>query len=591
VQEFDLIIASQCLHAAKDVLSTLKNLRDLINKGGRMIILETTRPLLAHGLAYGTFPDYWGDQDDQESPFLGLETWRLKFQASGFSGIDLELGDYEGNLKIVSTILTTAVEAIHDILPHSVPRPVTGGEIYIIYYSRPGSFHYGLEAELLERGVLPILTSLDECQLPSNCRVFFTVDLEFNVLADGEEEEFEKIKDMVRQASSILWITQGGMLEGYDPKSAICTGLIRMLTTENPLSRYGIFHLEPSNVASSSSITQQIADREIRLHNGDTENEFAVCNDIVHISRLIPDPDLNIRYRRQNHPLSRMEKKRLQGEIPMVADFESPGLLSSLYFKQDEAPHTPLADDWVEVRTSAIGLNWKDIAVSAGRLDMQHFSSECSGVVTKCGRNVQNLRTGDRVYALAWGKFGNFVRFPASFAQLMEPNYSFSEMASIPIVLCTAVYALRHLARLQKGERVLIQSATGGLGLAAVQIANDIGAEIFATVGTEEKRRYLCDLYRIPEDRIISSRDVGEVEKLMSATENTGFNVILSSANGNIMHETWRCLAPRGRFIDVGRVDVQNHSTMAMEIFQRNATFSSFDLSIMATQDPEFCGR
>jgi NADPH:quinone reductase-like Zn-dependent oxidoreductase len=209
----------------------------------------------------------------------------------------------------------------------------------------------------------------------------------------------------------------------------------------------------------------------------------------------------------------------------------------------------------------------------------------------QCGEKVQKLRPGDRVYSLAWGKFGNYVRFPAAFAQMMVLSDRFPEMESVPIVLCTAVYALNHLARLQKGESVLIQSATGGLGLAAIQIAQNFGAEIFVTVGTEDKAQYLHEECRIPQERIFSSREVTDLPKLMAATENRGFNVILSSSNGDIMHETWRCLAPRGRFIDVGRVDVQNHNTRAMEIFARNATFSTFDLSVMAVQVPEFCGK
>ncbi|QSZ31907.1 hypothetical protein DSL72_001476 [Monilinia vaccinii-corymbosi] len=257
-------------------------------------------------------------------------------------------------------------------------------------------------------------------------------------------------------------------------------------------------------------------------------------------------------------------------DIPMIVDFETPGLVSSLYFKKDSSLFTPLDDEFIEVETCAIGLNWKDIAVSTGRIDMDFFSSECSGIVTQCGKKVHSLRPGDRVYCLAWGKF---------------------DMASVPMTFCTAVYALKHLARLRNGDTILIQSATGGVGLVAIQIAQSVSAEIFTTVGTENKVQYLVKTCHIQRERIFSSRDLKDIARLKAAVSGRGFDVILSSSNGDMLHETCRLIAARGRFVDVGRVDVQNHSTLAMEMFSRNASFSSFDLSSMVFQDPQFCSE
>ncbi len=173
----------------------------------------------------------------------------------------------------------------------------------------------------------------------------------------------------------------------------------------------------------------------------------------------------------------------------------------------------------------------------------------------------------------------------------MEVSDNFEQMSTVPVTYCTAVYALLHLARLRKGTKVLIQSATGGLGLAALQVAKYCNAEIYATVGSLDKAAYLREHFSIPVDRIFSSHDEGDLSKMMAATGGKGFDLILNSSSGDTMHATWRCIASRGHFIDVNRLDVQKRSTISMEVYERNATSSSFDLSTMTKENPEFASQ
>lgn len=181
------------------------------------------------------------------------------------------------------------------------------------------------------------------------------------------------------------------------------------------------------------------------------------------------------------------------------------------------------------------------------------------------------------------------MRTYASWLQPVDPKTPSSHLATIPLTFCTAVYSLLHLGRIKQGSRVLIQTATGGLGLAAIQIARAHGADIFATAGTPEKRAYLVSHCGIPADHVFSSREESALTEMMTATGGKGFNVILSTSSGDMLHATWRCIAPRGHLIDVARVDVVEHSAVGMEVFERNGTFSSFDFNIMMKQDPEFC--
>lgn len=177
------------------------------------------------------------------------------------------------------------------------------------------------------------------------------------------------------------------------------------------------------------------------------------------------------------------------------------------------------------------------------------------------------------------------------FLQKMSPADRFANMALLPISYLTAIYAFMHVAHLSKGETVLIQSATTCQGLATLQVARHLGAEIFATVDDPGKSRILEQDFGIPGGRIFSSGERFVVSELMKATENNGIDVILSCGEGEHMHEIWRCVAPMGRFIQVGRTNISAHDNLSMEFFQRNATFSSIDVESILEKKPEFGAR
>lgn len=226
-------------------------------------------------------------------------------------------------------------------------------------------------------------------------------DLEPEVLVDGTEAKFLALKSIINRASSLLWVTTRGMLRGSNPRAAVATGLIRMLITEDPTSRYGIFHLELGTDASNPSLAASVARREMLISGGDLDREVAVYNGIEYISRLLPDESLSEHYRNLHCLPSNADQVHLTAtDTPIEADFANPGQLSSLHSRQ-KFPLDDLLDSWIEVRTEAVGLSWKDVAVSATKVDMDYFSSEVAVIVTKSGSGAQAIRPGDRVFGLA----------------------------------------------------------------------------------------------------------------------------------------------------------------------------------------------
>jgi NADPH:quinone reductase-like Zn-dependent oxidoreductase len=161
----------------------------------------------------------------------------------------------------------------------------------------------------------------------------------------------------------------------------------------------------------------------------------------------------------------------------------------------------------------------------------------------------------------------------------------------MPIVYSTAYYSLDDVARVKKGETCLIHYAAGGVGQAAIQLANIIGAEIFATVGTEDKKRFVIEKFGVPEDHIFCSRDCSFQQGTMRMTKGRGVDVILNSVSGEGLRHTWDCIAPFGRHIEIGKWDIQTHARLPMNQFSRNVSFCSVDLAFTGRVKVELLGE
>lgn len=163
---------------------------------------------------------------------------------------------------------------------------------------------------------------------------------------------------------------------------------------------------------------------------------------------------------------------------------------------------------------------------------------------------------------------------------------SFITAATIPVVYCTAYHALFEIGRLSKGDSILIHAAAGGVGQAAVMLAQRAQTEVFVTVGTAEKKALMQQHYRIPDDHIFSSRDSSFQQELMHITKNRGVDVVLNSTAGETLHQSWQCLAPLGRFIEIGKRDLIGNSNLEMRKFGEAVTFSAVDLGLLAEKRP-----
>ncbi len=199
------------------------------------------------------------------------------------------------------------------------------------------------------------------------------------------------------------------------------------------------------------------------------------------------------------------------------------------------------------------------------------FGLECAGKIARVGKNVKDFQEGDEVIAFAPASFSAFTTTSAASVVPKPDKLSFEEAATIPAAFMTAYYALITKAQLSKGERVLIHAAAGGVGMAAVKIAQWIGAEILATAGNPEKRAFL---HSQGIKYVMDSRSLAFAEEVMEYTGGKGVDVVLNSLGGEFISKSLETLAQFGRFLELGIRDIYNNTQLGLRPFEKNLSFT-----------------
>ncbi|KAI9724598.1 MAG: Type I Iterative PKS [Chrysothrix sp. TS-e1954] len=423
------------------------------------------------------------------------------------------------------------------------------------------------------------LAKVSPSTIPERCTVILTVDLDHAVLTSLNGEEMSYIKTITDSASYIVWVTQGNFYKSARPDYAVVLGLARALRLEQPSLQITVFDIDDVSTGHEKTASNILQVMHHTVDDAVEDYEYTQHQGVVQTSRFIPEDVMNAKFREKvNRDAIEMP---LEDAGLCQLSIRNPGQLGSLHFAQQISNDMPLKPDWLEVQVKCVGLNAKDLYVFGAKVDTRNStcSLEHSGIVTKVGEDVKDFAPGDLVVAMAPGKFSTFERVPQWACHKLSPTTDLSVSSTIPIVFSTALYALHHRAQIQPGESVLIHSAAGGFGLAAIQIAKLAGAQIFATVGTDEKRDFLVNSHGIEPDCIFNSRDTEFLPQIMKKTEDRGVDVVLNSLTGELLHASWKACADFGRFVEIGKRDILDGGRLEMQYFSRNVTFTAFDLS------------
>ncbi len=276
-------------------------------------------------------------------------------------------------------------------------------------------------------------------------------------------------------------------------------------------------------------------------------------------------------------------------------DFAQPGALENL--RWFEMTDTALAPDQIEIQMQATGLNFRDVMWALGILKDEAVENgyagptlgmEGAGIISAVGDDITDLAIGDRVMCFAPSCFADYVVTKTTAVAKIPDSMTFEEAATIPSVFFTVYYALNYLARLEPGEKVLIHGAAGGVGLAAIQYCHHIGAEIYVTAGSDEKRDFLKLLGC---QNVLDSRSLEFADQIMELTDGEGIDVVLNSLSGAAIAKNLSILKPFGRFLELGKRDFYADSKIGLRPFRNNITYYGIDADQLLAEKPALSSR
>jgi NADPH:quinone reductase-like Zn-dependent oxidoreductase len=540
-----------------------------------------------HNFCFRTDVPIGIDDSREWSPCISEEKWNEVLTQNEFSGNDLILRDFESkSCHQMSVIVSTAIT--------STPSEASYSEFSLVLL-------VGEESEISSQSTLNIQSRLKSLGMkideivtlqqatatkhaPGSTIYITLLDLKRPFLRTMSAEDFTSLQSLLQSAKGILWVSGVASI----PERGMIDGLARVIRGESNKLVLVTLSLEVEDGVLSQ---RQIGHLQKIMQltpwdtlNSNYETAFVESHGKIEVGRIEDDEDLSqqiVDYSLPNK--STIQKWTESSHLEMKV--ENPGLLDTLYFAERDVKTEPLAVDEIEVSVKASGIIFRDVLTALGKLDGGYLGLECAGVVTRVGKNSE-FQVGQRVCGLAPGSSSSHVRMNRHCAMIIPPGMSFAEAASLPVAFYTA-YCTLESARIRKGESILIHSAAGATGQAAIQLSRHFGiSEIYATVGTEEKKQLLIDHYAIPETHIFSSRDTEFAEHIKSSTKN-GVDVVLNSLSGKGLLASWECLAPYGRFLEIGKSDIIANNSLPMQQFLRNVTLSAFDLSTLVTQRPE----
>jgi NADPH:quinone reductase-like Zn-dependent oxidoreductase/short-subunit dehydrogenase/SAM-dependent methyltransferase/acyl carrier protein len=617
---FDVIIASDVLHATSDVRKTLDRLKQLLGSGGTLVVVELTRPWLFMTLIFGLLKGWWLFDDDVRGsePCVSQDTWKGVLRDAGFTD------------TVCVADCPTPEQAQHSVILAHAPRlpesPALASQAsaqaktWLVFADagdadRP-SAGAALARKLEERGDRVIrVTHGAEFRHDGPAR--------FGIRAGNSDDMRRLVERVGEQASRLagvihLWSLDMEATESLTKDALLssarlgCVGAMQLVQAlsatdrlsvddiwlvthaaqplenradmlriaQSPLWGFGrvasneYHNLRCRLVDLATCSSEEIASLAEELNAGaDAEDEIALHGELRYVRRLLPVLPATV------HGMGRPigdAPKRFQVEVAR------PGILDSLHAVSVE--HRPPGPNEVEIEVAATGLNFMDLMLAMGMLPPDAAAEgsagkllglECAGRVVAVGDQVSDFAVGDAVVAARSCTLTSHLTVDAPFVAPKPSHLSFEQAATIPLAFLTAFYSLHTLGQLQRGERVLIHSATGGVGLAAVQLALKAEAIVFATAGSAEKRELLTAL-GVPH--VMDSRSLAFADEVLKLTGGEGVDVVLNSLSGEAIDKSLSILRPFGRFIEIGKTDIFKDRKIGMRSLRRNISVFVADL-------------
>ncbi|MET9803415.1 SDR family NAD(P)-dependent oxidoreductase [Streptomyces sp. NPDC006368] len=590
---FDLVVASNVLHATRDVHAALTRIAQLLAPGGHLMAVESHDEDIL-GPCFGLLEEFWSFTDTQvrSTPLLAREEWLPALRRCGFrdaTSIGSSQAEADQDYSLILARRTP------DSAPSGDAVPASDGDVEadwsVVSRTSHSEFAGHLVRALQSAGAAATLatTAADNSSRTSRPQHVVVVVSSAGHDGDDSAEAITRAAELIKTAAAqctpapdgrtALWLVTEptGLFTGPDDRagtsavSAAVWGVGRVLANERPL----------------------LTVRRISLQAGG--DPAADAHRVVR-ELLAPGPDDEIVLTTGGRFVPRVRACRPPARAARTNDhyrlrLDRPGRAPHLVWAPTDAP-TPAPGE-VVVRVRAAALNYRDVMLAQGLLPAgaepstgipPQLGLECAGEVVAVGSDVTGLAAGDRVFAFGHGTLASHVTVrPEQTGRIPEPM-TYTEAATLPAVYLTVQHSLETCARLKAGETVLVHGGAGGIGMAALRYAHHIGARVIATAGSPAKR----DLLRtLGADHVLNSRSLSFAHDIHALTQGRGVDVVLNSLAGEAIGRSLDCLRPGGRFVELGKRDIYSNAPLLLRPFRNNLSYFAVDITRLIADSPQ----
>ncbi|MGB3298648.1 MAG: L-histidine N(alpha)-methyltransferase, partial [Phormidesmis sp.] len=572
---YDLIVASNVLHATADIAAVLERVRSLLTPKGNLILLEGTQPLIWLDLIFGMTAGWWKRSGH---PLLSVAQWQQHLQSAGFErAIAPAASDPSASQNLPQSIIVA-----------SAPPETHSADSWIVltdstddlgiqlakttnsrFLPKEDTFSTALQ-EILDNDMWPekIVYLTDRTNSIEISESAF-----ISAIQKASVEILTLVKLLTSRTNSVpqLTIVTRGAVDGQNgfAQSPIW-GLARVVEMEYPALKCRRIDLE------ETSTTQQAELLIKELQSLEQEKAVSYRHGKRRVARLVTSSENEDR---KNNLL-------IFPNSPFKLALPSKGSPDNLQL----VPHArqqPQAGE-VEIRVLAAGLNFIDVLDALALLPFERdwLGVECAGEVVAVGANVEQFAVGDAVMALAAGSFSEYVTVPVERVVGQPQNLSAREAATIPANFLTAHYALQVVTELKQGDRILIHSAAGGTGMAAVKIAQQVGAEVYATASPKKWDALReMGIREMGIRHILNSRTLDFADDIMTSTHGQGVDVVLNALSGEFIEKSLSVLSDGGRFVEIGKRDIW--TSQQVDTLRPDVGYHVIDLLSLAERQPQ----